>query len=78
MDLRVIYECDLKRCRVKILNIGGIIIDRPFQESLYMAPYAPKIELQSILRQVPDEDREEVRKTWHQIQIKISSLIGRN
>jgi len=43
-----------------------------------MAPYAPKIELQSILRQVPDEDREEVRKTWHQIQIKISSLIGRN
>lgn len=77
MGLEVIYEEEKKRCRIKALNIGGLIIDRQFMDSLYLAPYAPHREIASLLRQVPEPDRTEVRRLWGKMQRKLRFLHGK-
>ncbi len=76
MVLEVIYKQGLRQCQITILNIGGIIIDRPFQQPLYFAPYAPQIEIDSLLDQIPDVDKMEVQQIWQQIQQKLKISIG--
>lgn len=76
MELEVIYKQDLKQGQITILNIGGIIIDRPFEEPLYLAPYAPQPEIDSLLDQVADVDQEEVRGIWQKIQQRLRISIG--
>lgn len=71
MDIRQIHEQDLKKSRIRILNIGGVIVDRPFEKALYLAPFAPHNEIISLFKQVPKEDREEVRRLWGLIQREI-------
>ena len=78
MDLRIIFEQELKKSRIQVLNIGGLIIDRQFQPSLYLAPYAPQKEIVSLLKQVPEIDQLEVEQTWLRVQRKLRYLTGQS
>ena len=73
---RIIHEEEFRKCLVQVTNVGGVVIYRKFAPGLYMAPYAPLVEIESILNQVPEVDREEVRQIWQQIQKKILNFPG--
>ena len=77
MVLELIHAEDLRRCRIEIVNVGGMIIYRPFQPFLYLAPFAPEKENDDLLKQVPKEDQEEVRLLWRKIQKKVQNLLGK-
>jgi hypothetical protein len=77
VGLELIYKADLRKCQVQILNNGGVILQRPFNEPIFIAPYAPSNERESLLDQVPEVDQKEVRRICQQIQNRLTYLIGK-
>lgn len=74
--LELIHAEDLRRCRIEIVSIGGMIVYRPFKPFLYLAPFAPERENEKLLEQVPKEDREEITLLWRKMQKKVKNLLG--